>query len=203
MSTDAGLAKRVHHSSSSSSSSSSSPMMISSTIFSHADAYIQILSGENVPTIAHHLHELLRRDAAVGGERKFMPYLRTNDLLRLSECSKALLVYRHHLPRIMLCHPEQEKTIIEVVPGHMPQMYLDKLAVRTDGTQGGVGDEIVADPSVIQGVKNVLIKQLQDLDSLCINGPRVIPLVCGLAEVGGGCKVKHACPYQRNRKPAF
>ena len=48
------------------------------------------------------LHDLLKRDIEPKGQRNFIPFFRHNDLLRLSECSKDLVGYRHHLSQIHL-----------------------------------------------------------------------------------------------------
>ena len=43
------------------------------------------------------LYTLLKRDIEPQGRRDFIPFFRHYDLLRLSECSKDLMGYSHHL----------------------------------------------------------------------------------------------------------
>ena len=50
------------------------------------------------------LSAFLHRDIEREGHRILLPFLDTDDLLRLSECSKGLINYRYHLSRIKNMH---------------------------------------------------------------------------------------------------
>ena len=56
------------------------------------------------------LYTLLKRNIQPQGRRNFIPFFRHYDLLRLSECSKDLMGYRHYLSGISLSDPLPSRT---------------------------------------------------------------------------------------------
>ena len=63
--------------------------------------------AQTLPPLPQSLYDFIRRDIIRGeGNNILMPFLTTNDLLRLSECSKQLLDYRYQLSRVgIVLHP--------------------------------------------------------------------------------------------------
>ena len=110
------------------------------------------------------LYSLLKRDIEPRGRRNFVPFFRHYDLLRLSECSKDLMGYHHHLSGILLSNPHPSIS--------------------------GTNDD---DIKVTRGIMRLLSAQERGeygLDCLVIDDPYVLKLLKSMAEGASQCRVK-------------
>ena len=144
------------------------PATISPNLKAEADA-------PGSPTSTATLCTLLKRDIEPQGQRIFIPFFRHYDLLRLSECSKDLMRYRHHLSEILLFSPhpfirsKDSHGIVRLLSAQERGGYgLDCLVI-------GNGDEVELLRSAIEGcyqfrVKKLLLKSSRGISSILLSG---------------------------------
>lgn len=77
-----------------------------------------------------HLYSFLRDDIQRKDHHFLLPFLTTNDLLRLSESSKDLTIYRLHLPRVKIAPPGPSPTKDEMTS--VTRLLMDQKPIRTD-----------------------------------------------------------------------
>jgi len=127
----------------------------------------------------------LKRDTEPKGQRNFIPFFRHYDLLRLSECSKDLMGYRHHLSEILLSNPHPSITGTDDHDAEVMRGIMGLLSAQERGGSGldclAVSDRYVLKllKSTVEGLNQCRVKKLllglnnlggEDISSIFMSG---------------------------------